>query len=194
MQHRLFIAVDLPDELRRRLARMVAGAPSGVRPVPAGQIHLTLHFLGDADDAALAALAAALSRVRAQAFAIDLEGVGVFPPRGRPAVLWAGVGECDSLRRLHREIADIVANCGFVLEPRPWVPHVTLARLAPHAPRSWTAAFLDRHAGLSAPGVAIEAFRLYESTRLPEGTVHAAAATVGLSPEDGGEQRENPVG
>ena len=61
MPHRLFIAVDLPEPVRRRLARLVADAPNGVRPVRPEQIHLTLHFIGDTDDAAVAALAAALA-------------------------------------------------------------------------------------------------------------------------------------
>lgn len=203
MPHRLFIAVDLPESVRRQLARLVADAPGGVRPVRPEQLHLTLHFIGDTDDAAVAALAAALAacgtsrparrtervsphRPRESsgaAFAIDITGVGVFPPRGRPAVLWAGVADDDDLRTLHADVAAALASCGFAAEPRPWMPHVTLARLTPRAPRAWTTAFLDRHRDLAVPGIPVGSFRLYESTRTAEGTVHTTVATVPLGPE-----------
>jgi hypothetical protein len=53
MTKRLFIAIDLPDDVRRRLARLVAAAPPGVRPTRPGQMHLTLHFLGDVAEEAI---------------------------------------------------------------------------------------------------------------------------------------------
>ncbi|MFM7107942.1 MAG: RNA 2',3'-cyclic phosphodiesterase [Planctomycetaceae bacterium] len=180
MSHRLFIAVDLPEAVRRRLARLVADAPRGVRPVRPEQIHLTLHFLGDADDAAMVSLATALGRVDQPAFAIDLVGIGVFPSRGRPAVLWAGVAESEPLRSLHGAVADVLMDCGFTPETRPWAAHVTLARLAPQVPREWTAELLERHRGATERGIAVTAIRLYESTRFPEGTVHAPVATIAL--------------
>lgn len=203
MPHRLFIAVDLPEPVRRRLARLVADAPSGVRPVRPEQLHVTLHFIGETDDAAVAALAATLaacgtsvpsrrtagvSSLRSRetsrpAFTIDITGVGVFPPHGRPTVLWAGVADDDDLRTLHADVAGALASCGFAAERRPWVPHVTLARLTRRAPRAWTRAFLVRHHDLAVPGIQVGSFRFYESTRTAEGTIHTAVATVPLGPE-----------
>lgn len=63
------------------------------------------------------------------------------------------------------------------------VPHVTLARLTPRAPRAWTRAFLVRHHDLAVPGIQVGSFLLYESTRTAEGTMHTAVATVPLGPE-----------
>lgn len=183
MPHRLFVAVDLPDAVRTRLARLVADAPPGVRPVRRGQLHLTLHFLGDCADATLAALAAALPRAAGPAFTIDLAGAGVFPPRGRPAVLWAGVAASDALVGLHRDVGRVLAACGVPLESRPWVPHVTLARLAAHAPRAWIEALVDRARGLRVPDIAVTGLRLYESVRTPAGAEHVPVAGVAL---DGG--------
>lgn len=181
MSHRLFIAIDLPQDVRRRLASLVADPAPGVRPVPVEQLHLTLHFLGDADDAAVARLAAALPRVGQEPFTIALTGVGVFPPGGRPTVLWAGVDRCESLRELHAGAADALAACGFVSESRPWIPHVTLARLAPRVPLAWTNQFLDRHRRLAERSIPVTALRLYESERTSQGPVHVPVATVRLS-------------
>lgn len=184
MLHRLFIAVDLPERVRRRLASLVGTAVAGVRPVRAEQIHLTLHFLGDADDAAVARLAAALPLARQEPFTIDLTGTGVFPPRGRPTVLWAGVSPSDPLQQLHGNVAAVVEACGFTTESRPWTPHVTLARLAPQVPRGWTTAFLERHRNLAEPGIPMTTVRLYESTRTSAGPVHVPVATLALARPD----------
>jgi len=182
MSNRLFIAVDLPDAVRRRLARLVVDAPRGVRPVRTEQIHLTLHFLGDTDDATLAAVATALARIARPAFTIDLQGSGVFPSRGRPAVLWAGVETNAALVELHRDVAGVLGACGLTPEPRPWVPHVTLARLGPHVPRDWTAEFLDRTRDVAERGIPVTQVRLYESMRTPEGAEHVPVASIALEP------------
>lgn len=194
MQHRLFIAVDLPDAVRRRLARIVADAPAGVRPVRVEQIHLTLHFLGAADDAALAGLAAGLMGIRRPAFVIDLVGAGVFPLRGRPAVLWAGVAETADLRGLHGDVAGILTACGLAPDPRPWIPHVTLARLGPRVPRDWTTTILDRRRSLAERTLPVTAVRLYESLRTAEGPVHAPVATVALAVDRPGAPRDGAGG
>jgi 2'-5' RNA ligase len=181
MPHRLFIAVDLPQAVRRRLARLVDDAPSGVRPVRPDQIHLTLHFLGDADDATLAAVGTALARITRPAFTLDLAGTGVFPPRGRPAVLWVGVAPSDALAALHGDVARALVACGLTPDTRPWVPHVTLARLTPRVPRDWVEASCARKSNLHDRGIPVTEVRLYESVRTPEGAQHVPVASVALA-------------
>lgn len=189
MAHRLFIAIDLPEAVRRRLAGLVADAPRGVRPVRPEQIHLTLHFLGDIDDEGLATVTTALGGLRHRAFAIDLTGAGVFPPQGRPTVLWAGVAATDDLLGLHRDVTAILASSGMQPDPRPWAPHVTLARLGPLVPRAWTTAFLDGARHLGEQSMPVTAVRLYESSRTPTGTSHVPVVTIRLAAGD-----ESPPG
>jgi len=172
MARRLFIAVDLPESVRRSLTRLVQDAPHDVRTVPHGQLHLTLHFLGEVDDATCAAVVGMLPSAARPALAIDLAGAGVFPPRGRPSVLWAGVEASDELRALHEAVAGALETCGLTPEKRPWIPHVTLARLTPHASRDWIAAVVARARFLDERDVPVTAIRLYESTRTPEGVRH----------------------
>ena len=94
---RLFVAIDLPKPVCFELARLVAEPPHGVRPVPAAQLHLTLHFLGDVDDERRGVVVERLGRVHRKPFTLGLRGTGVFPPRGRPSVLWAGVAPSPAL-------------------------------------------------------------------------------------------------
>lgn len=177
---RLFVAIDLPKTVCFELARLVAEQPRGVRPVPAAQLHLTLHFLGDVDDTVRGTVRDRLGRVRRQPFAIAVRGGGVFPPRGRPSVLWAGVAASTALGDLHAAVGSEIENSGLAVESRPYVPHVTLARLLPGAPRSWLENVLEQMRGLAIEGIPVERFQLYRSRRIDGRTEHSVEATFPL--------------
>jgi 2'-5' RNA ligase len=134
---RLFVAADLPQDARdavagaqKRLASTLAGSAGTLRWVGAGQTHLTLVFLGDVEEARVPAVVDAIGQdVGAAPFDITLDSIGVFPPRGAPRVLWAGVGAgAHALGDLHREVARRISALGIPLEDRPFHPHLTLAR------------------------------------------------------------------
>lgn len=180
MPRRLFIAIDLPRPVCLQLGQMLAQPPQGVRPVRFAQLHLTLHFLGDVEDEAHAALPKALAGVTHDAFPIALRGTGVFPPRGRPTVLWAGVAESAALVELHAAIGAALESCGLDVERRPYVPHVTLARLTPAVPRAWIARFLSDTAGLAFDAIPVDMFHLYHSRRFDGATEHSIEASFSL--------------
>ncbi|HEX8730605.1 MAG TPA: RNA 2',3'-cyclic phosphodiesterase [Ktedonobacterales bacterium] len=132
---RVFIALDLSDAARealdRDLRRLARALPAARLSDPAS-LHLTLAFLGEVDDATLAAVIAATGEVtRATApFELALAKLGVFGPREAPRVIWAGVGgDLPPLRALQRRLTDALEPLGFPHETRPFSPHLTLARL-----------------------------------------------------------------
>lgn len=180
MPQRLFIAIDLPGTVRHALARLVADAPRGARPVPSGQIHLTLHFLGDVADDVRERLMAALRRVQHPAFAITIQGSGLFPHRGRPAVLWAGVAASSLLTDLHVAIGHAVESCGCSIERRDYVPHVTLARLSGGVSRAWIADILRHTGDTICVAVPVDRFHLYSSVRRDGCTEHSIEMTFPL--------------
>ncbi|HEY7849361.1 MAG TPA: RNA 2',3'-cyclic phosphodiesterase [Ktedonobacterales bacterium] len=132
---RTFIALDLSEAARATLhndlRRLARGLPD-VRFVDPASLHLTLAFLGELDDEALAAVIALAGEVARHAapFELALAGLGVFGPTDAPRVIWAGVGgELRSLLALQRRLADALVAEGFPREQRPFSPHLTLARL-----------------------------------------------------------------
>ncbi|NBP51644.1 MAG: RNA 2',3'-cyclic phosphodiesterase, partial [Actinobacteria bacterium] len=80
------------------------------------QLHLTLHFLGDVDDDRRDALKRSLGTVRHVPFTIAIRGTGVFPPAGRPSVLWAGVAESPPLVELHAAVGAAIESAGLAVE------------------------------------------------------------------------------
>jgi 2'-5' RNA ligase len=134
---RLFAALEIaPDAreaivaLQRRLAPAVGGPDAALKWNRPDQMHLTLVFIGSVDPVAAAAIIGACQApIASKPFELAFAGIGVFPPRGAPRVLWLGVGAgADDVRRVQVEVAGRLAAAGVPLEARPFHPHVTLAR------------------------------------------------------------------
>lgn len=134
---RLFVAVDLPEETRREIAvrqKLIAAplveAGASLKLVAPEQVHLTLLFLGEVQEARVpAAIEAMNTAVHLPAFEMAFGGAGVFPPRGAPRVLWMGVTAGTApLTSLQREIAERIRRLGIAFDDRPFHPHLTLGR------------------------------------------------------------------
>ena len=128
---RLFIALDLPTDVRVALAAWVErAAPPPVRRVPVDNLHVTLAFLGarSSDDAAAAgALLPGLARPLPE---LRTAGALWLPPR-RPGVLTVALEAGETLAALQAElVAGLASGIGFVAERRRFRPHVTVGRVA----------------------------------------------------------------
>ena len=135
---RLFVAVELDAAARDALARAAADL-GRLKPVAAGPplkwvapaaLHLTLRFIGEVDAARGARVTAALEPPLAVApFDVLFAGVGAFPPRGAPRVIWAGVARgAERLTSLADAVERRVREAGEPAEARPFAAHLTLAR------------------------------------------------------------------
>ncbi len=139
---RLFVALDLPDEVRRAIGELIAELRPKCRDarwVRPESMHLTLKFIGHAvkdDDAKkLAAVRAALEAVHSnRPVEMQFRGVGFFPNARRPRVVWCGVEASENLAEIAAGIERALEPLGIPREGRAFVPHMTLARLdTPHA-------------------------------------------------------------
>ena len=130
---RLFVAVDLDEPARsaivRQQARLRALVPgASLRWVRPEQLHITLAFLGEVDDARVGAIVAIFAPAINQArFELRLGGLGVFPPRGAPRTLWIESHD-PQLNDLRSEIAGRLDRVGLRLDSRSFSSHVTIAR------------------------------------------------------------------
>lgn len=176
---RLFIAIDFSDEIKKRLERMRTDVP-GSHWVPKEQIHLTLSFLGEVDDATLERLTEALATIRSPGFSLRFSGTGCFPDRRRARVLWVGLEPEPLLNSLASLVREAVLACNIPQEERPFSPHITLARLKLHAPRE-VEAFLDHPLKQALPPVDVREFVLFQSRLTPQRAVHTPLKAFALS-------------
>ena len=157
---RLFVAVDLTPPSVAALMQIQPRPVPGLRLATASQMHLTLHFIGEAETQEVIA---ALIKVQCPEFPLKVQGVGKFPPRGAPTVLWAGILADRGLLKLHAAIAAELQAAGFSTETRPYAPHITLARCTGDVSSSRVEDFLRRNEDLSLPPFTVTEFHLYSS-------------------------------
>ncbi len=190
---RLFVAAELPDELRGRFARAqeaLRKVPLPVRWVPPDGMHLTLKFLGEAAESRLAEIETAVGAARREVGTFRLEAVGVtvFPGRGTPRLVWVEVrGDVAAARRLATAIDVATARIGFPPETRDYRPHLTLGRVKGPGQGDWREA-LAQGSGSVAGGFEVTEYVLFQSRLGREGAVHTALERFKLAPgpESGG--------
>lgn len=176
---RLFVALDLPWDLRERLAALGGGVP-GARWVPAENFHLTLRFIGEVPPFRAEEVDHALAALRARRFALTLAGIGTFAKAGRETVLWVGVERNERLELLQGKIETALQRAGLEPERRRFTPHVSLARLDNAAPDK-LAAFVQRHNLLRTEPFEVEHFTLFSSRLGKEQAAYEAEVEYALS-------------
>ena len=180
MAKRLFVAIDLPESTKQFLVDLDPKI-RGVRWTEAAQMHLTLGFFGHVPEDVDQALREKLSRIEFGAFFLPITGVGTFPPKGPPKIIWIGVGRGHPhLFQVHKRVQEAALAAGIEPELRPWHPHITIARCRDVAPQS-IRKFLQSNVDLDAGMIRVEAFHLYSSELTPAGPIHTRELTVPCS-------------
>ena len=175
---RLFVAVDLPEKIKKSLESMAFGIP-GAKWIDPQQIHLTVRFIGEVDGTTFLDIKTALEQVSLKPIPLALKGVGHFPSRGKPKVLWVGIEPSTPLQSLKSRIDRILAGVGLEPEGRKFSPHITLARLK-NSPIHKVANFLAGNGLFSQEPFEIKDFKLYSSILTPKGAIHKVERTYPL--------------
>ena len=185
---RSFIAIELPEEarsglgkLRNELERVEHAFVKWVNPEG---IHLTLKFLGSIPSKQVAEVGEAMEGATREIspFHLEISGLGAFPNLKQPRVLWVGIsGELDKLLGLQRNIDSALSPLGFTKEKRPFVPHLTLARIreraSPGERRIFgelvvSTIFEDKY------HIAVDAISLMRSQLTPAGAIYTRLSVV----------------
>lgn len=157
---RLFTAIELPDEVRERLARLKMPLP-GARWIEPANLHITLRFAGDIDNLAARELVYALDAIDELAFSARIDGLGAFGGNS-PRSLFANVEGGAALDALARANERAARQAGLAPEKRAFKAHVTLARLQGTRPET-LARFLERNGAFRTEPFAVDHFVLYSS-------------------------------
>jgi 2'-5' RNA ligase len=194
---RLFTAVDLAPEVRAAIAlardgllqRLPEPHRSGLRPAGSAQLHLTLVFIGEVDEARVTDVTAALARgFSLPPFEIAFGRCGVFPPRGRARVLWLGIAAGEKeLRQLFELTALRLQQAGVAVDTGSFTPHLTLGRWRDGSgPSRFTPPEVS-----TLPSQRVSELTLFRSQLGASGAVHTRLTTGSLGvTKDGNECRD----
>jgi RNA 2',3'-cyclic 3'-phosphodiesterase len=174
---RLFVAIELPESTRQFLVDLDPKI-RGVRWTEAAQMHLTVGFFGDVSEDVDPVLREKLSAIQFGTFFLPITGVGTFPQKGPPKIIWIGVGRGHPhLFQVHKRVQEAALAAGIEPELRAWHPHITTARCRDVAPQS-IRKFLQSKLDLDAGMIRVEAFHLYSSKLTPAGPIHTRELTI----------------
>jgi 2'-5' RNA ligase len=174
---RLFVSIELPHSIAQRLEELDPHL-RGVRWLAPEQMHLTLSFLGNVPKDIEEKLGNNLNAIEWKAFFLPLVGFGAFPGKGRPNVIWIGVGTGHPhLFQLHKRVQEAALAAGFEPDLRAFHPHVTVARCRDVSPEA-IRPLLKAHAGFDAGMIHVESFCLNSSELTPDGSVYTRELIV----------------
>ena len=170
---RLFIAIDLPEEVKQSIEEIKTPLKNikGVKPVKKENIHLTLKFLGEVDDDKINKIIRALSQIKFKPFTLSLDKIGVFPDEKRIRVLWVNAEPEDPLKGLKQAIDKALP--GFK-DDHPFKNHLTFARIKYLTSDNDKKKILEliTNKQVDNKDFLVDKFKLYKSTLTPQGSIY----------------------
>ena len=185
---RAFIAIDLDrqiiDKIGRAMDDLKPRIPA-IRWLPRTNLHLTIKFLGNVEEAQIDPLCAAL-RNELRLFprcTINAKGLGVFPDLKRPKILWVGLTG-NELAQLAARVDSSLVPLGFAPEKRSYTPHLTIGRWRQFdRPPRILAQELEFWRSFEFGACVAGQIILFQSVLKPEGATYYQLATVQLGKE-----------
>jgi len=176
---RLFTGIDLTEDIRERLERLLIH----LRPTahlkwsPVYNLHMTLNFIGEWPEAKLPELEAALRSIPPrQDIAAEVKGLGWYPNAHHPRVFWVGVQGGEQLAALVREIESVLSPLGIPKEDRGFSAHLTLARIKDPVPLQALRAAITQLESLEFGSFVADRFILYRSQPGAAGSIYTKLA------------------
>lgn len=183
---RLFIAVDMPEQVTRELAKL-QDPNLAVNWSSPDTMHLTLRFVGDVQETSgQEQLIQELTAIDMPPMSLTVNGLGYFPPNRQPKVIWAGIMDHPDLMRLQEQVEQACRSAGLEPDNREYIPHVTLGRVNGLSKKE-VHSFFNRSKKVRIEDIPVREFILYESRLHPDGAEHLPYRRFGLT----GQRKEN---
>lgn len=187
---RCFIAIDIDEktraaiaDLQKQLAAKVDIKKGDVKWVEPDNIHLTLKFLGEIDDAKIPEISGITERVAAahNKFTLDVETVGSFGGKSAK-VVWVGAGKgADKLLALQKNLDEHLTLAGYPSEEREFSAHLTLCRVRNPKAGIKLADACKAFENYKLGSISADALCVYQSQLTPAGPIYTLLASYKLS-------------
>lgn len=187
---RLFIAVNLEEELKKRITPLqeeLKRTNADVKWVEVRNLHLTLKFLGEVDEEKVIRIEQIITPIleNSLSFEMKLSGFGVFPNLNYPRVIWMGITEGgEKLRVLSEKIENSLVPLGFDKEGRPFTAHLTLARVRSARGKQELVKKIEEKKNQEIGSQKVEKIYLMQSFLKPTGPVYVPLKEWALLPNE----------
>lgn len=178
---RSFIAIDVPLELRQKIAGLQSEiATYDVKLVEPQNMHFTLKFLGEVDESVLTSVTAKLKEDASNFKPFDavIKGLGVFPGLNYMRVIWLG---CEDIFNLQQAVEDALSSISKKEKPSP---HLTIARVRSPKDKDKLIAFVEKNKNIEIGSFVVDEIKLKKSTLTPKGPVYEDVEIVKLGDSD----------
>ncbi len=180
---RTFIAIEIPENIRIKIFRFSEQCRNiqskNIKYVERDNLHITLKFLGETGVDIIDKLSLDLKKIKIEKFDLNMKNTGAFPNIIFPKVIWAGIGNSDTLNRLFTEIENTAVKQNFKKEDRNFNPHLTLARVKGNASKELIE-FIKSNGDIEFGNFTVHEFCLFESKLMREGPVYSKYSTFQL--------------
>ena len=183
---RTFIAIKLPENIISSISKIQEGIKSyglKIKWVRPDNIHLTLKFLGNINEADIKKIGRAIFDALKEypPIALAAKGTGVFPGVNQPRVVWVGVtGQLEPLVGMQKALDEKLETIGFPKENRPFKGHLTLARVKGKIDPQRLGAAIKEFQGFESEPFAADQVILFKSELQPKGSVYTELLSVAL--------------
>lgn len=183
---RVFIAVELPEEVKKEIARIqskMTDTANKIKWVNSASMHLTLKFLGEVEKKKLNNVFDATQKITAEfdPFFMEIKGAGAFPHVSSPRVIWMGIEKGSSeLTRIAGELEEKLLEYGFPREKKRWTPHITLGRIKQLRDKQLIKKLVDREKQTSGGKMRVEDITVMQSRLTPKGAVYTSLKRFSL--------------
>ena len=182
---RLFIAIKInPEDTFREVHSNLRGLlrSEKITWVSPENIHITLKFLGDTEEARIPAIMEAMrkSAEGIPPFSFHLKGTGIFGSSYQPKVVWIGVPDGSEMVTLAKKLIDAMVPLGWPRDRQNFVPHLTIGRIRFIRDKAAFQQAIDEYRSEKIQEVQVDDIRLYESILKREGPEYKMIAKAGL--------------
>ena len=185
---RSFLAFELPYDIKRmvkQISKDIRRSKLNVRWVRVDNIHLTVIFMGNMRAEDISAARGEIKKICIEfgPFDIKLKGLGVFPNRQRPRVLWLGLdGEIERMSSLRDSLQELLKPFGIKEEKRSFKPHLTMGRFRkPNKGDSLLDNIISQYKDLGSPVCQLKELVMFKSELKPEGAEYTRVESWPLS-------------
>lgn len=181
MKIRAFLAFDIPPKVKEKLSLLIgdfARKEKSVRWLAAENLHVTMKFFGDIDEALLLGDVSHVIETVAgvtHPMELDCSGVGVFPNWRYPRIIWAGfIGDSEPVLSLKDRLEEALAGFSLRRDERAFRLHLTIGRAKEIKGASLLMGLINELGPINFGHVKIDHLTLYKSVLTKSGSVYTA--------------------